>query len=265
MRSLVVAVVACVTLVACGGAEDSGAGLRGGLTGNEGDDVEQPSDDAGTVVEQDAGSDPLVADAAMAMEQDAGSAPVVVAGEQDAGSAPSESGTDAASAQPQLPACTAQWYRDADGDGFGAGAALISCSQPTGYVRNSSDCYDGNKDARPGQVGIFGEHRGDGSFDYNCDGVESKQIEKLATCPVMTVEDNSCPPPNFPSAWDDQPRSCYEALRARFDAVRDGWWETEAPACGQIGRWDLTMKYTRGDGYTCLPPHEFSSQRQPCR
>lgn len=37
------------------------------------------------------------------------------------------------------------WYQDADGDGWGnASVSLTQCSQPAGYVLNSSDCTDGS-------------------------------------------------------------------------------------------------------------------------
>ena len=63
------------------------------------------------------------------------------------------------------------WYQDADGDGYGNPSVTTqACSQPAGYVSNNTDCYDSNANAHPGQTGYFGTNRGDGSFDYNCDG-----------------------------------------------------------------------------------------------
>jgi hypothetical protein len=76
------------------------------------------------------------------------------------------------------------WYRDADGDGYGSSSTTPGCSQPTGYVSNSSDCYDGNANANPGASSYYSSHRGDGSFDYNCDGSESKYYTTTYDCEV---------------------------------------------------------------------------------
>lgn len=78
-----------------------------------------------------------------------------------------------------------EWCRDTDADGFvDADSCERSCEQPSGLVARSSslgdDCYDGNPNARPnlepvntvGSPLYFADHRGDGSFDYDCDGAE---------------------------------------------------------------------------------------------
>ncbi|RJQ26065.1 hypothetical protein C4565_07555 [Candidatus Parcubacteria bacterium] len=65
------------------------------------------------------------------------------------------------------------YYRDVDGDGYGNPSVSTTSASPTppaGYVVNNSDCYDSNANARPGQASSFSTNRGDGSFDYNCDG-----------------------------------------------------------------------------------------------
>jgi hypothetical protein len=63
------------------------------------------------------------------------------------------------------------WYRDADDDGYGVtGDAVLGCDKPSGYVAQSGDCMDTNAQVHPGQTAYFPAHRGDGSFDYNCDG-----------------------------------------------------------------------------------------------
>ena len=68
-------------------------------------------------------------------------------------------------------------YPDADGDSYGANVSgKCTCGKVAGYsVENNKDCYDGNKHARPGQGSWFTSHRGDGSFDYDCDGSETRK------------------------------------------------------------------------------------------
>ncbi|MCG2717233.1 MAG: hypothetical protein L6408_00150 [Nanoarchaeota archaeon] len=53
-------------------------------------------------------------------------------------------------------------YADSDGDGYGS---TWGCNNG---VTNNLDCYDNNKDAKPGQTEYFNVDRGDGSFDFNC-------------------------------------------------------------------------------------------------
>ncbi|MCB9794292.1 MAG: putative metal-binding motif-containing protein [Alphaproteobacteria bacterium] len=49
------------------------------------------------------------------------------------------------------PGATATWYMDADGDGYGdAALSLESCSAPSGYVLDSTDCDDGDGAVSPG-------------------------------------------------------------------------------------------------------------------
>jgi len=65
------------------------------------------------------------------------------------------------------------WYIDSDGDGYGnSGSTTAACTQPTGYVSNATDCLDTNSSVYPGQATYYATNRGDGSFDYNCDGTE---------------------------------------------------------------------------------------------
>ncbi|MFP2906090.1 MopE-related protein [Pyxidicoccus sp. 3LFB2] len=60
---------------------------------------------------------------------------------------------------------TLTWYRDADGDTYGASAnTLQKCSQPSGYVSNASDCNDSSAGIRPGALEVC-----DGA-DNNCNG-----------------------------------------------------------------------------------------------
>ncbi|MCX6796118.1 MAG: putative metal-binding motif-containing protein, partial [Candidatus Falkowbacteria bacterium] len=60
------------------------------------------------------------------------------------------------------PACTpTTWYHDGDADGFGdASGSTSSCTQPTGYVSNSTDCDDTNSAVNPGATEV-------------CDGIDN--------------------------------------------------------------------------------------------
>jgi hypothetical protein len=76
------------------------------------------------------------------------------------------------------------YYMDSDGDNYISGTSTsLLLGSGSGRVRASSapllgtsDCYDGNPDVYPGQTTYYTAHRGDNSWDYNCDsGVETKQ------------------------------------------------------------------------------------------
>jgi len=96
---------------------------------------------------------------------------------------------------------SAQCYADYDGDTYTAGLApnstclnTASCATATkasastngavvttytaGRLLNSAsataDCYNDNANAKPGSTFCSGTNRGDGSFDYNCSGTETK-------------------------------------------------------------------------------------------
>ncbi len=56
------------------------------------------------------------------------------------------------------------FYRDADGDHVGAGAAMLACDAPTGFVLSSNDCNDSDSASYPGAVELC-----DGA-DNDCDG-----------------------------------------------------------------------------------------------
>jgi hypothetical protein len=114
-----------------------------------------------------------------------------------------------------LPCAEPVWYRDSDKDGYGDKKSSLRASKPPhGYVANSLDCYDANPDARPGQTRFFRQHRGDGSYDYDCDGTATP-AEQLVSggCKAITLL--------------GYPTHCWA----------DVGWQGSVPGCGQQGRW----------------------------
>ncbi len=75
-------------------------------------------------------------------------------------------------------------YPDEDLDGFGAASPSKCLCQPTAPFVTSvpGDCYDDNGMAKPGQTAYLYHHRGDGSFDWDCDGAETLEIDTLFWC-----------------------------------------------------------------------------------
>ena len=61
------------------------------------------------------------------------------------------------------------FYRDVDGDGFGAAASgtVEACSAPAGFVANNTDCRDDAVSIFPGAAEVSGD-----GVDQNCDGQE---------------------------------------------------------------------------------------------
>lgn len=76
------------------------------------------------------------------------------------------------------------YYEDTDGDTYGnalATASLCAATAPDGFSTNGDDCYDESADVFPGQTACFNVERGDGSFDYDCSGTETR----CGTCSEM--------------------------------------------------------------------------------
>ena len=101
------------------------------------------------------------------------------------GSDCNETGTNAANVY-----ISATCYVDSDNDNYGSATSKsctnnATCTSATwasggagtaaasgNFAANASDCYEGNASAYPGS-GACGGNRGDGSFDWNCDGGQS--------------------------------------------------------------------------------------------
>ena len=87
----------------------------------------------------------------------------------------------------KLPSGSQSYYVDADGDGFGAGAATVSSTPIAGSVTNATDCNDSSSVSYPGATEIA-----DG-LDNDCDGSVDEGF------PPSTGSPNTPPARN---AWD---------------------------------------------------------------
>lgn len=108
-------------------------------------------------------------------------------------SSPNPSTLPSGSPTPSAPP-PAECYRDLDGDGYGFGPSYNCGSLPqAGWADKGGDCYDGNNKANPGIVlEWFYTSRGDGSFDYNCDGVTSYNEYRYNNAYVSGIDKLIC-------------------------------------------------------------------------
>ncbi|MDJ0869433.1 MAG: hypothetical protein QNK03_25235 [Myxococcota bacterium] len=123
-------------------------------------------------------------------------------------------------------------FADTDGDGFGDDALGLGCYCGT-IAAAGGDCDDANADARPNQEDGFTAPRANGSFDYNCDDVETLGSDVLfAGCTVGTL--GNC----FGDGWVDAVPACGETGTFR--------------TCGGIGGGRCNTIDTPGTVQPCL-------------
>jgi hypothetical protein len=121
------------------------------------------------------------------------------------------------------------FYRDADGDGYGDPKKPVkACEAPHGFVANRDDCYDANRRAHPGQRDYYAVDRGDGSFDYDCDGRATRRFTTRAYC--REKEEGGC-------------------------AHASGWAQRKIPRCGEPA--EFAWKVCR-EQVIVKPPEEGS-------
>ncbi len=82
-----------------------------------------------------------------------------------------------------------EFHIDVDGDGYGdpVSSQCLCAADPPYNTLDGTDCFDGNGDAHPGAPDWQTQHRGDGSYDFDCDGVEEKMETDLGSCYVDNV------------------------------------------------------------------------------
>jgi hypothetical protein len=144
---------------------------------------------------------------------------------------------DGTSDEANASGCTAYYY-DSDGDGYGDGSVSSRClCSGSGYYTstNSSDCYDSNNAAYPGVAGYHQSDRGDGNYDWNCDGTEEKKYSNQYSCTIL----------------------CGSYI--------EGWSTSSIPACGSSGtfRQGCSINLT-GPNY-CTYANSYSSTKQQCK
>ena len=147
------------------------------------------------------------------------------------------------------------WYLDHDGDGYGDASepeASCAAAPPRGYTADSTDCYDANDEADPGAseggdaayAGVpyqnfWTTDRGDGSFDYDCDGEESRLSEWYFFLPGCYDGTYACQIRYCADAWcretlRDEDVQCGDVVTVRLfvdgDFAREGSAFTES--CG---------------------------------
>lgn len=119
------------------------------------------------------------------------------------------------------------FYADADADGFGdPRSPSVSCTPQSSFVADGTDCYDGNARAYPDSPEFMEVDRGDGSYDYNCDNVETLQYPDLYACKADV---------SYNFGWDGSP----------------------VPNCGESGILSLGIQ-----PWDCVVT--FGSHLQPC-
>ncbi len=116
-------------------------------------------------------------------------------------------------------------YRfDEDGDGYGTErrgrrtpAARTLC-RPEGShtATQAGDCYDRNADVHPRASEYYEVHRGDGSYDYNCDGTEELRERTQMSCRAAGLG---------------------ELGDAGACTIRQVGWYGITPSCGESGVW----------------------------
>lgn len=135
------------------------------------------------------------------------------------------------------PGGTKTCYKDADNDGYGSSSGGTQTGQTTctaGWSESNNDCYDQNASANPGQTGDFYVDRGDGSFDYNCNGQNDKKYATHGFGSLPTITCLADMPPGAVGFSNDMQcgttgtfRLCYKfkdtacGSTAESDAVSD--------------------------------------------
>lgn len=132
------------------------------------------------------------------------------------------------------PSCVTTVSGDKDGDGY----FISSCTS------TNVDCYDQNSNAHPGQTAWFTTDRGDGSYDYDCNGQQTKRYTVAGFC-----------------------TKCFGIGSCTVSTGQTGW-TSSTPSCGSSGGY---ITNPGGDCYLDSSSHckqgtacTFENRIQPC-
>ena len=96
------------------------------------------------------------------------------------------------------------YYRDADSDGYGAGAVITACTAPAGTVSSSSDCNDASASVRPGAAELCN------GADDDCDAiVDDGVLGTGAACAAGDCMDIKLDNPSRPTGTYTLTRGTY--------------------------------------------------------
>jgi hypothetical protein len=119
------------------------------------------------------------------------------------------------------------FFRDRDGDGYGAGQFITACTQPPGHTDIGGDCWDADDPdaarAFPGQTEFvtMANYGGTVPFDWNCDGETEYQY---TLCIDLQVQDDRCEDYSQSDGWINMFPDCGETTYwcTAWDIYKDG-------------------------------------------
>ncbi len=118
-----------------------------------------------------------------------------------------------------------------------------------GVSVNEGDCDEGDPDVYPGQAAFFLNPRDDGSYDYDCDGVEELEAEPFAQCG------------SWPGCGGDGTGWCVDDCPPCEPCADPG----TVPACGEPGLWTAGSCSYEPERNVCLLAGDTTVRNQRCR